>query len=93
MVNQVMEDLISGGGVFVIVALNVFMIPLFSYVQRIVVISANILRQITSFIMRWLMPVPFCKLQMVSHLKSFFGCATQLRDIELENVTALLATA
>ncbi len=76
-----------------VVAINVFLYPLFSYLGRVALLPQSIVRLLADRVLRWLTPVPFTKLQLLSHLKSFFGCSVTLRDLQLDNVAALLSTA
>jgi len=71
---------------------NVYLLPLFSYVARILVLPADVVRNIENHILRFVTPITFCKLEVFCHLRSFMRCKTQLRDVHLDNIAAILAT-
>ena len=79
-------------GMRVLVA-NTFLIPLFSYVTRIVLIPTDLRQTISNAILRFVSPVPMCKLLVFSHLRTIFKVPLEVKDLLLSNVAALLSTA
>ncbi len=75
-----------------ILAMNTFMLPIFSYIERLVLLPPDALREISHTALRFVTPVPFCSHRVLVHCHSIFGVNACLRDPCLDNLAALLST-
>ena len=67
--------------------------PLFSYVNRIVVLPEHVVSDVSNAALRFLTPAPYCKLHVFAHLKRIWRIPTQVKDIRLDNVAGILSNA
>ena len=52
----------------------------------------HLLRSVESQVLSFISRVPFTRLGIFAHVKRLYGITTELRDLRLLNVSALLAT-
>ena len=71
---------------------NSFMLSLFSFVNRFFFMPTRILQQIENRVLSFLSKVPFTRLGLLAHLKKLYGINSEIRDLRLSNVSALLST-
>ncbi len=76
-----------------ILAVNVFMFPLFSYICRIVILPESVVRSVVNSAVRFVTPVTFAKPVLLHHMRRVFKMSIALRHFKLDNVAAVLATA
>ena len=76
-----------------ILAVNTFLFSMFSFVARIVLLPYAVLQELADMALAFVSPVPFCTAACLTHLRRSFGISTQLRDVYLENVAEVAATA
>eukprot|EP00973_Karenia_brevis_P022450 3091371-Karenia_brevis.AAC.1 len=76
-----------------IMTANIYILPVLSYICRIVLLPPDILRHIEHSLLRFLTPVPFCRLQMFTQMQPLLRTRLQLRDVHLDNIAAVLANA
>ena len=63
---------------------NTFLLSLFSYVSRILIMPQSLIKTINNIILRYISPVPFCTTFCFSSLRKFIGISTKLRDFQLD---------
>ena len=71
---------------------NSFMLSLFSFVNRFFFMPTRILQQIENRVLSFLSKVPFTRLGLLAHLKKLYGINSEIRDLRLSNVSAVLST-
>ena len=76
-----------------IYAVNCFLLSLFSYVGRVVLLPQPLIRQVMSAALDLVTPVPFCSVFCLTHLQGFMGISSYLRDLQIDNIAGVLATA
>jgi len=74
-----------------ILATNVFLWSLFSFVNRHFFMPQRLLTQVQSKVLRFLTPVPWARLGLFCHLKAMYSIRVQLQDLRLLNVALILA--
>lgn len=76
-----------------LLVVNCFLYPLFSYVGRVMLFPADLIRIIVARVARFVTPIPFCRLEVFTHLRGLLRVRAELRDFQLDNIAAILATA
>ena len=71
---------------------NSFMLSLFSFVNRFFFMPTRILQQVENRVLSFLSKVPFTRLGLLAHLKQIYGINSEIRDLRLSNVSAVLST-
>ena len=75
-----------------IFAVNVYIVPLFSYINRFFFMPDRLVSIVNQAILRFLTPVLYVRLNMLCHVKYLYGISAELRDLRLVNVASLLET-
>ena len=75
-----------------LVVINVFLLPLFSYLNRQFFMPSGLLRNVEGKMLAFLTPVSWSKLGMFSAVGKVYGLQVSLRDLRLANVASVLAT-
>ena len=75
-----------------IYTVNCFLYSLFSYFSRMLIMPQPIVNNIVNAALGYISPVPFCTAFCLSHLRAFVGASTELRDFQLDNIAAVLAS-
>ena len=73
-------------------AANMFLLPIFSYVQRIIMLPVRVVRDKSNKLLRFITPLTFCTLDVFCHLNDIAKTRIRLRDIMIENIAALSST-
>ena len=71
---------------------NFFMLSLFSFVNRFFFMPTRILQQIENRVLSFLSKVPFTRLGLLAHLKQLYRINSEIRDLHLSTVSAVLST-
>ena len=79
-------------GMRVLIA-NTFLLPVFSYVGRIIFIPVGIRNEVSKVVLRFVSPAPFCKLSVFAQLRQIFKIPMEIKDLLFDNIAGLLATA
>ena len=75
-----------------IAVISTFFFSLFSFVSGFFYMPTHLLRSVESQVLSFISRVPFTRLGIFAHVKRLYGITTELRDLRLLNVSALLAT-
>ena len=76
-----------------VLAVNIFLYPLFSYVTRLLVLPIDVQHHVVNSAMRFVSRVPFCKATVFIHARSLFGIPIALRAFAIDNLAGVIATA
>ncbi len=75
-----------------IIVVNVFLVSLFSYVNRLFFMPAKVLREVEKRLLNFLTPVAWTKLGMLTVVKDFYGVKCEVVDLRRANVASVCAT-
>jgi len=75
-----------------ILVVNVFLYPLFSYLNRLFFMPSRALQDVERRVLAFLAPACWCKLGMFTALGDVYGLQVWLRDLRLTNVASILST-
>ena len=76
-----------------VLAVNMFIWPVMSYPARMFILPSHQIAELRLAAMRLVSPAPFCSNLILTHCCSIFGVRAALRDLRLDNVASVLATA
>ena len=76
-----------------LVACNVFVVTLVSYLGRVLMMPARLREEIDASMRRFVLRVPVVRFGFLAHLTSVFGIHSSLQDIGLTNMAALISNA
>jgi hypothetical protein len=76
-----------------VLAVNVFVLSLVSYSNRIFLMSPDRIAHLTNQALRFITPVPFCSYKILSHCATLNRTGNALRDPLFDNISAVLSTA
>ena len=75
-----------------ITAVNVFVLPLLSYVFKFFYVGGEVLQIVRANVLHFLCRMRWCSFDVFCHLKSLFKCSCELRDPFADNIASLIAT-